>query len=378
MGVRQAHSLHVANIMMEEVNIDVVNSDSDESVVVELDADQPAMDQPAMDQPAAVPVNVKKRKRSPPEEPVTEMGRDFIKKMRNFKGNIPDLDKRAVSYYVDGVRVYPDFGDAEAYAMYNASKDSFTRELRVFEKQVNLYIREAGSEARKLRDADTLAARKYDSRIQALSDRRAKKIQEIESQYMHDVELAKDLKRRCVDDFKESRSKIMESELKMIEHEWLHLSKGALHSYTQWLAGRSQKEFLTLFKDGRVLAPDSEVCCACKSSTCVIPGCARPRKFKFGVATKELTDELTKAVSDRKRDVNGAIVLFCASGDSCALTLDKLSPERAALTMPCKHVFDKEAIKRTTKCPTCRAPICILQEYTGDKCAGLLPVNNDD
>lgn len=363
MGGRQAYHLNLAKFTMEEVDVVNMNSDSDESVAVE----------PAVAEPLALQ---KKRKRSPPEEPVTESGRAFLKTMRHLKGNIHELNKS--SYCVDGVRIYPNPSDAEAYAMYNASRDSFSRDLHMFEKKINFHIREVGYEAKKLRDAETLASRKYDSRIRACSDRRAKKIQEIESQYMHDVELAKEAKRKCVDDFKESRAKIMASDLKMIEHERLHLSKGANHTYTQWLAARSQKEFLALFKEGRVLAPDSEVCSACKSSTCSIPGCERSRTFKFGVATKELTDELAKAVSDRKRDVNGAIVLFCASSDSCALTLDKLSPERAALTMPCKHVFDKDAIKLTQKCPTCRAPICILQEYTGDKCSGLLPVNNDD
>ena len=316
-----------------------------------------------------------------PEEPATPEAKALLARMTELKGMVDRLRARGAIERAEKLARLR-YDDEEACAMFHASVSNFQNELSNAESTFDRYILAVGAEAREMRCVKETAGKRYEKRRGALAAKREREMKAVADRYTQDMQRALDSKNEMMTEDVKSRTRRMAIALRNADAMWARVSKGPARAYEEWLNTRNRKEFLALFKDGRVLAPDSVVCRACKSSACVVPGCARASTFQFGggggggggVAGEE---ELKKAASDRKRDVNSTIVMFCASGDSCALTLDKLDPERAAVTLPCKHVFDKDAIKLTTKCPTCRAHICVRQEYTGDKCVGLLPIHNN-
>ena len=323
-----------------------------------------------------VPANNKRKARSPPEDPVTPEAKVLLDRVKRLKVDLDDLRKKdrfdVIQSMPGRFRLSQD--DPEAGAMFCTSQSKFAEDVRYFEKAIGRRIRSAGVDAGEERKIKDMAETRYANRMATLSARRDKEMAEIEKKYAEDADRAAESKNEFLESKRQSRAAVFKHDLKSVNYWWEQLSKGSRYDYEKWLKDRDQKVFLSLFKDGRVMSTDSVVCRACKSSKCVFRDCGRAHTFQFGGVP---TEELKKAVSDRKRDANGAIVMFCASGDSCALTLEKLSPERAAAVLPCKHVFDKDAIQMTQKCPVCREPFCVVQEYTGDKCVGLVPVNND-
>jgi hypothetical protein len=182
-------------------------------------------------------------------------------------------------------------------------------------------------------------------------------------------------------------------------------ARGPNAGYAQWVADSRASMFISMLRDGRVINLSDPACMVCKSSKCIVGlHCPNhgieyklPEKPPVGgagadaVAVGEVEGLLAKAraaISERTREVNGAIALFCAQQGACPIGLAPLAPEDAVAAMPCRHVFGRDALQdalnanahadKPPQCPVCRARVCSALGYSGEKCSGLKAMDAEE
>ena len=324
---------------------------------------------------AAVPKPKLKRKRD--DEPVTEEGRSLRDSALLMRLKLDEVVKRSK---LD--RGCPWFCNQEEVAMWKQSVVQFDGRVKNMEASIKRALKYVGNEAGDLDNTRTLAYRKCNDKTASLKARRVRELEAIEQKYstlLAEVEKTRD---EIVLETLQAHKQNMVSSKLYISSEMERLERGCTYEYKRWQAARRCDVFLKAAQEGRVLDGGSELCVKCNASRCILPGCDRRVTYSFDAESKPNADKLRDVLSDRARAVNGAIALFCASGESCVISLSKLTPEDAFVAMPCKHVFDKNAIsasmQTSNKCPSCRVPICNLLGYTGEKCKALKEISDDD
>ena len=251
-------------------------------------------------------------------------------------------------------------GGEAGYVADVAKRSSLTREAKL----AALDARSAAKRARLLQSLD--------------ADHATKRARIVLDQEMHVTEVTEAYKSRIVACGNNLQALLEEAAL------------GGSMGYLRWVAESRAAMFMSLLRDGRVLEADGVMCVVCRASKCARPGC--PRASTYSLPKGGDPGYMSKAsaiVSARRREVNGAIALFCAQQGTCPVSLNAMSPEAAAVAMPCKHVFQRDALHaaiaaqesahKTPTCPLCRADICGVLGYSGEKCNGLKePVGGDD
>lgn len=362
----------VTDAIIDAVFDAVFNHDTDESSsegeVVVVDAE------------VAAPVVVPKRKRKRDDEPVTDEGRSLRNSMIQMKAKLGEVMKKS---RVDRTAIPWFGGSEEERAMWKQSIEQFDLRVRGMESLIKKGLKDVGNEAGDLDNIRTIAFNKCEYKLAALKARRARDLEAVEKKYS--TLLADEEKKRddtVAKDIKNHKNE-MAYHSKFTLDQMDKLERGCAHEFKHWHASRQYDMFLQAVQEGRVLDGSSEMCVQCKSSKCFNPGCGRYTTIKLNAAApKPFSDKLRDVLSERARTVNGAIALFCASGESCVISLSKLTPEHAAVAMPCKHVFDKDSIaaslQTSNKCPSCRALIFNVLGYTGEKCKALKELSDED